>query len=90
MKMIFHAILRQNKEVVCSLKKINKLLSISKDVLFEERLQNYQYKVIRAGNSVCKLTIADFPLMNLNNLITLAYMIKSLDDKYVTEKKRFI
>lgn len=67
-----------------------KLLSILKDVLFEERLQNYRYKVIRVENSVYEFTIVDFLLKNLNYLVTFAYMIKTLDDKYVTDKKVYV
>lgn len=41
-------------------------------------------------DNACEFTIANFPLMNLNDLITLAYMIKTLDDKYVTNKKVYV
>lgn len=63
-----------------------KLISISKDVLFEKHLQNYGYKVIRADHCVCYVTIADFPLMNSKDLITLDYLIKILGDKQRTDK----
>ncbi|CAI9276305.1 unnamed protein product [Lactuca saligna] len=41
---------------------------LTEDVLFEERLLNYRYKI----------------------MITLSFMIKSFDDKYVTDKKVYL
>ena len=67
-----------------------KLLSIYKGVLLKDHLQNYQYKVIRPYNSVCEFIIDDFSLMNPNDLITLAYMIKMLHDKHVPYKKVYV
>lgn len=72
------------------MKKVTKLLSISKDVIFESHLQSYQYKVIREDNSAYEFTIADFLLLNLNDLITVAYMMKTLDDKHVIDKKLYV
>lgn len=43
----------------------------------------------RAYQSVCEFPLADFPLMNLNDLITLAYLIKSIEDKLVIDKNKF-
>lgn len=66
------------------MKKIVKLVSISKDDMFENLLQNYPYKVIRAYNSLCVFTIFDFSLIYLNDLI------KSLDDKQVADKRSYV
>ena len=54
-------------------------MTIVHDSLFEGLLQNYYYVFVRANNVVSELTIADFPLMNLNDLIQVAYILKNLD-----------
>lgn len=61
----FNDVLRKNKEEISSLKKIIRLVSILKDVIFKNLLQNYRYKVIRFDNNTCDFPGAYFPLMNL-------------------------
>lgn len=61
----FNDVLRKNKEEIPSLKKIIRLVSILKDVLFKNLLQNYRYKVIRFDNNTFDFPGAYFPLMNL-------------------------
>lgn len=58
--------------------------------MFENHLHNYQFKVFKANNRVYKFIITDYPLMNLNDLITLPYLSKTLDDKKVTDKRSCI
>ncbi|CAI9303282.1 unnamed protein product [Lactuca saligna] len=55
----------------------------------EKMVDRRRYKVIQADQSVCEFPLADFPLMNLNGLITLAYLIKSMEDKAVIDKNKF-
>lgn len=39
--------------------------------MFEEVLQNYRYNVVSVNNVLFDFNIAEFPLMNLNDLITI-------------------
>ncbi|KAL7586161.1 hypothetical protein Lser_V15G40639 [Lactuca serriola] len=80
MKIRFHAILAKNPDEVWSLMKIKKVLTIKKDVLFEDMLQNFQYFVIRADDKQYDFTIADFPLMNCNDLIQVALILKHMEE----------
>lgn len=50
--------------------KIIKLVSITPNVLFEGVWQNVRFNVLRVNNVLFDLTIADFPIMNVNNIIT--------------------
>ena len=80
MKIRFHAVLAKNPDEVWSLMKIKKVLTIKKDVLFEDMLQNFRYFVIRADNKQYDFTIADFPLMNCNDLIQVALILKHMEE----------
>ncbi|KAL7604923.1 hypothetical protein Lser_V15G18161 [Lactuca serriola] len=80
MKIRFHAVLAKNPDEVWSLMKIKKVLTIKKDVLFEDMLQNFRYFVIRADNKQYDFTIADFPLMNYNDLIQVALILKHMEE----------
>ena len=80
MKIRFHAVLAKNPNEVWSLMKIKKVLTIKKDVLFEDMLQNFRYFVIRADNKQYDFTIADFPLMNCNDLIQVALILKHMEE----------
>ncbi|KAL7587313.1 hypothetical protein Lser_V15G40383 [Lactuca serriola] len=80
MKIRFHAVLGKNPDEVWSLMKIKKVLTIKKDVLFEDMLQNFRYFVIRADNKQYDFTVADFPLMNCNDLIQVALILKHMEE----------
>lgn len=60
LKIRFHAVVGKEEEEVWSLVKIVRVLSISKDILFEEVLQNFHYHVVRADNTTFNFSIADF------------------------------
>lgn len=59
--------------------KIVRVLKISKDVLFKGVLQNFFYHAIRANNVAFNFSVADFPLINLNDLISVARILKGVD-----------
>ena len=59
--------------------KIVKVFNITKDVLFEGVLQNYRFHVVRANNVACDFSVVDFPLMNMNDLINVANILRSVD-----------
>ncbi|KAL7607148.1 hypothetical protein Lser_V15G19426 [Lactuca serriola] len=80
MKIRFHVVLGKNPDEVWSLMKIKKVLTIKKDVLFEDMLQNFRYFVIRADNKQYDFTVADFPLMNCNDLIQVAMILKHMEE----------
>lgn len=84
--MCFHAVLRKNEEEVWSLVKIAKLISIALDSLFEGMLHNIRYNVVRANNVAFDITIADFPLMNVNGLITSAMLMGNLRKTQIIDK----
>ena len=63
--------------------KIKKFISIKKDVVFENTVQNMKYIVTRANGNVCKFTIAYFPLMNLYDLIQVALLLKERSFSYL-------
>ena len=68
--MRFHTILRKNEEEVWSSVKIVKVMTISRKNLFDGILQHFRYVVVRGNNVFCHFSIVDFPLMNLNDLVT--------------------
>ncbi|KAL7609544.1 hypothetical protein Lser_V15G13888 [Lactuca serriola] len=80
MKIRFHVVLAKNPDEVWSLMKIKKVLTIKKDVLFEDMLQNFRYYVIKADNKQYDFTIVDFPLMNCNDLIQVALILKHMEE----------
>ena len=79
LKLRFHAMLGKKEEEVWSLVKIVKVLNISKDTLFEGLLQNFRYYVVRANNVAFDFSMEDFTLMNLNELISVAKILSSVD-----------
>lgn len=80
--------LGKTEDEVRSPKKIINLVSISKDVIFEDTIPNNLYKVIRLDNTPFDFTISDFPLMNLNDLITLAKIVGDINDDQLEYKAR--
>lgn len=86
MKIIFHAILGKKEEEVWFLVKIIKLVSITPYVVFEGVIPNNRYKIVRANNSLCKFTIADFPVMNLNYLITITKILGDVNNDKVQDR----
>ncbi|CAI9262583.1 unnamed protein product [Lactuca saligna] len=85
LKIHFHAVLGIALEEVWSLEKIKKVISIKRDVVFEEVIQNIRYTVIRSSGKVCDFTIADFPLMNLYDLIQISLLLKDKSFYYLQE-----
>ncbi|KAL7592159.1 hypothetical protein Lser_V15G33908 [Lactuca serriola] len=83
MKIRFHAVLVKPAEEVWSLTKIKKVISIKKDMVFENTIQNMKYVVTRVIGNVCDFTIADFPLMNLYDLIQVALLLKERSFLYL-------
>lgn len=75
LKIRFHAILGKNEEYVWLLVKIVKVMKIERGVLFKGLLQNFHYSVFRANNVEFEFSIADFPLMNLNDLISVTKIL---------------
>lgn len=58
--------------------------------MFEGIIPNYRYKVIRSNNTPYEFTIVDFPLMNLNDLITQAKIMGYLDNDHISNKATYI
>ena len=63
MKLMFHAVVGKETEEIWSLVKIKKVVSITKDVFFENMIQNFRYHVVRENNRVCDFLVADFPYL---------------------------
>ena len=91
MKIRFHVVLGKEQDEVWSLIKIKKVVAIKKDVLFENMIQNFRYHVIRANNQAIDFCVADFPLMNLNDLIQVALLLKEMEASQLkgTDKEVF-
>ena len=83
MKIHFHAVLGKAPEEVWSLIKIKKVINMKKDVVFESTVQNIKYVVARANEKTCEFMIADFPLMNLYELIQVALLLKDKSFSYL-------
>lgn len=79
LKLIFHVVLGKREEEICSLVKIVKVLNISKDVLFKGVLHNFRFRAIRANNVAFDFSVVDFPLLNTNDLIDVAKILKCTD-----------
>lgn len=77
-EIIFPANLGKNEEV-WFVKKIVKILSITKEFLFDNLEQSYCYKVLRAGNKECDYITIDFPLMNEIDFIIPIPILAKLD-----------
>ena len=92
LKMRFHVVLRKKEEEIWSLVKIVKVLGITKDQLFKGLLQNFCFHVVRANNVAYYFTVADFPLMNLNDLICVSKNLSGVDASklQVTSKEYFL
>ncbi|KAL7582500.1 hypothetical protein Lser_V15G44572 [Lactuca serriola] len=79
MKIRFHAVVVKEPEELWSLVKIIRVINISKDVMFENMIQNFRYHVVGANNQACDFLVANFPLMNLNDLIDVSLILKDMD-----------
>ena len=66
----------KREEEIWSLVKKIRVLNIYKDVLFEGVSKNYRFQVIRANNVAVDFSMADFSLMNSNDLIYVATILK--------------
>lgn len=80
MKIHFDVVLGKKEEDVWSLVKIVKLISITPNAMFEGVLQNYRYCVVKSNNVMVDFTIAEFPLMNLNDLITIMKIMGDMNN----------
>lgn len=58
------------------------------NVLFEGLLQNFRYLVLSSNNVAFKFTIKYFPLMNVNDLITVSKILCHIDYSKVAEENR--
>ena len=85
LKIQFHAVLGKDQDEVWSLVKIKRVTTIKQDVMFENLLQNFRYFVVRADNKPFDFSIADFPLMNLNDLIQVALILKDMEENQLKE-----
>lgn len=88
LKIRFHAVLGKNEVEVWSSVKIVKVLSITRENLLEGILQKFCYVVVRANNVICEFSIAYFPLMNLNNLVTVTRILSNMDVLKLTETNK--
>lgn len=79
MKTNFHVALGKQEDEIWSLVKIVRILNISKYVLFKGILQNYHFHVVRANNVVFDFSVADSPLMYVNDLISVTKILKLTD-----------
>ena len=79
LKVRFHVVLGKREEEILSLVKIVRVIHINKDVLFEGVLQNFRFQAVRANNVVFNFSVADFPLMNIHDLITVGRILKGVD-----------
>ena len=58
--------------------------------MLEGVIQNCQYKVVKANKVLFHFTIADFPLINLNDLITIAKIMGDLNNYQVLDRSSYI
>lgn len=79
LKLRFHVVLGKPEEEVWYPVKIVKVLNIYRENLFEGLLLNFLYHAVRANNVACNFSVADFPLMNLDDLITVTNFLISID-----------
>lgn len=79
LKMKFHAVLGKKDEENWSLVKIVKVLGVTKDQLLKGLLQNFCFHIVQANNVACDFYVADFPLLNLNDLICMEKIISGDD-----------
>lgn len=61
------------------------LISITKDGVFENMLQNYRYEVLRVRTEEYEFTISNFPLMNVNDFKNLVKIFIALDNSQVLD-----
>ncbi|CAH1453467.1 unnamed protein product [Lactuca virosa] len=57
-------------------------------MFFEGLLQNFRYVVLRGNNVAFEFTIAYFPLINLNDLITVTKILSNVDVSKITETNK--
>lgn len=70
--------------------KIIKIVSRTQDFMFEGVIQNDRYKVVRANNILFEFTIDDFPLINLNDLITFMKITGDFNNDQVQDRASYI
>lgn len=58
------------------------------DVPFEGLMHNFCYFVIQSNDVAFEFTIADFPLMSLNDLITITNILCDVDTSQVAEENQ--
>lgn len=51
-------------------------------------MQNFCYTIVRANNVVFEITIIDFPLMNLSDLITMTKILSQVDKSQILEENQ--
>lgn len=86
LKIHFHIVLGKKEKDVWSLVKIVKVLPIVPDILFEGVLQIPRYTIVKANNVLFDFIISDFPLPNLNDLITVTKIFAELDKSQVQDQ----
>lgn len=91
MKIRFHVLGKRGEEI-WSLVKIFRVHNIFKDVLFKGVLQNYRFYAVQENNVAFDFLVADFPLMNLHDLICVARIFKVVDVSklQITSKEDFL
>lgn len=90
MKIRFHFALFKKEEDVWSLVKYVKLISITTDSMFKGVLQNNRYIDVREYSVLFDFTSDEFPLMNLNDLITIMKIMGNLGNNEVKYKTLYI
>lgn len=88
LKIWFHVFLGKREEEIWSLVKIVWVLNISKDILFKGVLQNYLFCVVRANNIAFDFSVANFPLINLHDLICVSRILKEVDISKLQLKRK--
>lgn len=74
-----HVVVRKREEEIWSFLRIIKMMWISQENFFESILQNLYYVVVRANNVVCDFSVAYFPLIKLNGLVTVTSILSNVD-----------
>lgn len=63
-------------------------MTITIENLFEGILRNFCYVVVRANNVVCEFSIANFPMMNLNDWVTVTRILSNVGVSKLTETNK--
>lgn len=88
LKIHFQAVLGKSKEEAWSLVNIFRVMWIVSNVFFKLFLHNFCYLVLWENNVAFELTIANFPLMNQNDLNTVSNFLCNVDASKVAEENR--